>query len=241
MKFLKALMIVATVAVSFMLSACSDSTDPGNTGTVKMEARLSTTSVSAALLDEKVAHVLGAEVDSIALSRVRILVTRLKMQEKGGDDSTGNGDRDIRVGPMVIDATADSISVFATEPIPAGTYDKIKFEFHRFNASQIAEYLNDAIFGPFVVDDRWTVIVDGTVYESGTMHPFTYRSDITANLSLKFPNQIQVQDGETVTVIVEIDPLEIFKQGNGVLDPRDGSNESKIDNAIKSAIKALKK
>ena len=78
-------------------------------------------------------------------------------------------------------------------------------------------------------------------YEGGQASPFTYRSDVTANLSLKFPDQITVADNETVTLLVEIDPIAVFKSGNTVLNPADTSNESKIDNAIKDAIKALKK
>jgi hypothetical protein len=39
---------------------------------------------------------------------------------------------------------------------------------------------------------------------------------------------------------VVVDPILIFKDGR-VLDPRDPANESKIDNAIKASIKALRK
>lgn len=241
MKIRNVLSLMSLFAFSAVFTACSDSSGPNDLTMVTMEARLTEKSVSGTMLDGKVAEALGAEVDSIALDRVRVLVSRLKLKAKGSDDSTSTGDIDVKTGPMVIDADADTIRVFAVGEIPAGNYDKVKFEFHRFDGSQIADYLNDSIFGAFVTDDRWTVIVDGVVYNEGGEFPFTYRSDVTANLSLKFPEQIEVAEGDAITVVLEIDPLDIFGEGNGILDPRDGTNESKIDNGIKSAIKALKK
>ena len=241
MKIRNLISLMSLLALSAVFTACSDSSGPNDLTMLTMEARLTEKSVSGTMLDGKSAEVLGAEVDSIALDRVRVLVSRLKLKAKGSDDSTSAGDVDVKTGPMVIDADADTIRIFAIGEIPAGNYDQVKFEFHRFDGSQIADYLNDSIFGAFVTDDRWTVLVDGVAYEDGEELPFTYRSDITANLSLKFPEQIEVQEGDAVTVVLEIDPLEIFSQGGGILDPRDGTNESKIDNGIKSAIKALKK
>lgn len=236
--------LAGMLALGTLIAACSDSTGPDGTGTVRMQAKLAGSVVNAALLDTKGASPLGAgaEVDSLSISRVRILVTELKLHDKVDDDTTDDDseDRLVKTGPIVIDADSTGVKVFLTEEIPAGDYDKVKFEFHRFNASQVAQYLGDTIFGPFVTDDRWSVIVDGTLYNGGQATPFTYRSDITANLSLKFPEEIEVPEGGTGVIVVEIDPIEIFKEGNGVLDPRDGSNESKIDNAIKSAIRALK-
>ena len=243
MKKLKTITQVAALFSLLLFAACSEDTvTPDGSGNVRMQAKLTENIVSAALLDEKGANPLGSEVDSLTVSRVRILVTELKLHDQGGtdNDSSSVDDEVVKTGPIVIDATADTVKVFLTEPIPAGTYDKVKFEFHRFNGSEVAQYTGDTVFGDFVQDDRWSVIVEGMSYEGGTGTPFTYRSDITANLSLKFPADLVVAEDETAVVIVEIDPVAIFKSGNGVLNPTDNSNESKIDNAIKSAIKALK-
>ena len=243
MKSIKSTSTILTICIAFILSACSESTGPENSGRITMQAKLSQDLVSATLLDTKGANPLGAEVDSLAVSRVRILITELKLHEQKGNDTIDNDDdnRVVKTGPILIDADDDSIRVFASEEIPAGTYDKVKFEFHRFSGSEAGQYTDDPIFGDFVKDDRWSIIIDGESYEGGEATPFTYRSDITANLSLKFPDQIVIEEGSTATVEIEIDPIAVFKQGNGVLNPADGSNESKIDNAIKSAIKALKK
>lgn len=233
--------LVGMLALALTMAACSESTGPGSNGTVKMQAKLTETTVNAALLDSKGTSPLGAEVDSLTVSRARILITELKLHDKSGDNAdSGAFDHTVKTGPILIDATAAGVQVFLTEEIPAADYDKIKFEFHRFSSNEVAQYLNDPVFGPFVHDDRWSVIIDGIAHDGAEDFPFTYRSDITANLSLNFPQNITIPEGGTATVVVEVDPMAIFKEGNGVLDPRDGSNESKIDNAIKSAIKALK-
>ncbi|MGE3800503.1 MAG: hypothetical protein AB7H80_05740 [Candidatus Kapaibacterium sp.] len=243
MKRIKTITQISALAFALTIAACSESTSPDGSGRVTMQAQLSDNLVAGAMLDDKGVSTLGKEVDSITVSRVRILITEVKLHDKDGDDNDSNTvyDKNVKTGPIVIDATADSVKVFLTEPIPVGSYDKVKFEFHRFSGSEAAQYSGDPVFGDFVQDDRWSVIVEGMSYEGGQATPFTYRSDVTANLSLKFPDQITVADNETVTLIVEVDPIAVFKSGGAVLNPADTSNESKIDNAIKDAIKALKK
>lgn len=251
MKLINAFRVIPALILMVIFAACSDSSGPGENGDgrITMQAKLTSNIVSAAMLDDKGASTLAENVDSITVSRVRILVTEIKLHDNDDDDNDDNDstsiddddDRVVKTGPLVIDATADTVKVFLTEPIPSGTYDKIKFEFHRFNGSEVGQYTGDPVFGDFVDGDRWSVIIEGMSYDGGTATPFVYHSDITANLSLKFPDQIVLEEDETETVIVEIDPIAVFKSGNKVLDPRDGSNESKIDNAIRSAIKALKK
>ncbi len=245
MKSIRTITGIATLALMMVLAACSDSTGPDAEGRITMQAKLTDNLVSAAMLDDKGESTLAEEVDSLTVSRVRILITELKLHQNGepDDDSTGTGNSDevVKTGPIVIDATADTVMVFLSEPIPAGDYDKVKFEFHRFNGSEAPQYAGDPVFGDFVEGDRWSVIIEGESFKDGQGTPFVYRSDITANLSLNFPDKIEIEEDETATVIIEIDPIEVFKSGNGVLDPTDNSNESKIDNAIRSAIKALKK
>jgi hypothetical protein len=58
---------------------------------------------------------------------------------------------------------------------------------------------------------------------------------------LKFDPAITLAAGSTAVIVVQVNPGTMLKDGGKILDPRDGANESKIDNAIKSAIKALKR
>lgn len=93
----------------------------------------------------------------------------------------------------------------------------------------------------FVTGDRYSVIIDGVAYKGGTTSPYSYRSNITANLQFKFQPAVDVASGRNVIIVLKIDPIAVFKKGGNILDPCDEANESEIDNAIKSAIKALKK
>lgn len=233
-------LVSVLVIAGGILAGCSDDPASGNDqATVSMQAELATAKINQIISKDRATSLAGAEVDSMKISRVRILVSELKLHRDNED--TVAGDKNVKIGPMIVTVDSAGARVFAVGTVPSGDYDKVKFEFHRFSASEVAGYLGDPNFADFVTNDRWTVIIDGVVYVKGVETPFTYRSDMTANLSLKFDTLLSMGAGATVVIVVQVDPIAIFKDGGKVLDPRDGSNESRIDNAIKSAIKALKR
>lgn len=225
-----------------LVAGCSDSTAPDgdNQTDVTVQTEMTTNRVAgAANKPGAVAIAGGVEADSLVVTRARILISELKLH-RDKEDSIG-GDKTVKTGPILLTIDPAGARTATTGLVPVGTYDKLKFEFHRFSGSEVATYLNDTTFAPFVTDDRYTFILDGTVYSGGQAHPFTYRSQATANLSLKFDPAVQFADAGTTVIVLRVDPLAIFKDGGKVLDPRDGGNRSKIDNAIKDAVKVLKK
>ena len=230
-------------AAVLSIPGCSD--DPSGTGTdatVAMKGELEAASVSATRQKDDATVTLsapGAEVDSLKVSRVRILVSEIKLHRSNED--TVAGDKTVKTAPVLITIDSAGSRTFTTATIPAGSYDKVKFEFHRFASSETAQYLNDTNYRDFVTNDRWTFIVDGMVYNDGVAAPFTYRSDVTANLSLKFEPSIALAEGSSTSIVLVVDPVAVFMSGSKVLDPRDGQNESEIDKGIKEAIKALKR
>lgn len=235
-------LLLAGLLLGTVLTGCSDSVDSDSNGTVRVEAEMDgSASVSRTLNRDEARSLLGAgaTVDSLHLSRVRILISALKLHRSGED--TTSGDRSVHTGPILVTVDSAGTKVVATETIPAGTYDKIKFEFHKLSANEVSTYLNDPFFSDFVTDDRYTFIFDGTVYKDGSAFPFTYRSDATANLDYKLDPAPVLNGGSTMVIVLRVDPRVLAKDGNGVLDPRDGSNEPKFDNAIKSAIHALRR
>lgn len=236
----RGLMVMAGIMAAAALAGCSDDPASGNEqATVQMQAELTSAKVNSTIKKDQLGSLLGAEVDSMKISRVRVLISELKLHRDKED--TVAGDKTVKVGPMIITFDSTGTRTFATGTIPTGDYDKIKFEFHRLSSSEVPTYLADTNFADFVTDDRWTVLIDGTVWVGGTAFPFAYRSDMTANLSLKFDPFLPLTSGATVVIVVQIDPMSVFKDSGAILDPRDGKNESKIDNAIRSTIKALKK
>jgi hypothetical protein len=180
----------------------------------------------------------GVTADSLRISRVRVLISELKLHRDKED--TLAGDKLVKIGPMMITIDTAGTHVFATSTVPPGSYDKLKFEFHRFSSNEVGQYLNDTNFAAFVTNERSTFVIDGTVYNNGVATPFEYKSNVTANLEFKFDNVLDLAAGSNTVIAVVVDPVLIFKDGQ-VLDPRDPGNANKIDNAIKSAIRALKR
>ena len=234
---------IAAGMIAFSIQGCSDS--PSSTGddvTVTMKGELTGSAVTAALRKDESTTILsggGAEVDSLKVTRVRILLKEVKMHRSSSDTTTG--DNTVKTGPVMLTIDSAGSRTFTSATIPSGSYDKLKFEFHRFSGSVTAQYLNDTIYQDFVTDDRWTFIIDGFLFKNGVRTGFTYRSDATANLSLKFEPDITLAAGSAAVIVLSVNPAAVFKSGSAVLDPRDQKNESDIDNAIKSAIKALKR
>lgn len=226
------LVMVGAIALT-TFAACSDNPTSNDQANVAMESQMESSSVTLM----KGSGGAGAEVDSLKVTRIRMFVSRMKLDRDASDTS---GEKNIKTDPFVITFTGQT-NTFASATVPPGTYDKVKFEFHRPSSSQVAAYLNIPEFVDFVTTGRYSVIYDVTLYKGGVAIPFTYASDMTANLSLKFNTPVTLGAGSTNTFVLKLDPSGVFKEGQAVLDPRDESNESEIDNNIKASIKLAKK
>lgn len=231
-------LILSCVATAIIAVGCSDSPTDSEDATVSMQAEM-TTKVVTGTRQKGTSLTAGALVDSLKVTRVRILISELKLHRDKENDTAG--DRTVKIGPNMIDIDTSGVRAFASGTVPSGAYDKVKFEFHRLSSSEVAQYLNDPIFSEFVTNERSTFVINGSVFVDGVETPFVYKSDATANLSYKFEPAITLNGGTQARIVFQVDPIVVFKDGGKVLDPRDPSNESKIDNAIKSAIKALKR
>ncbi|HYF04330.1 MAG TPA: hypothetical protein VEC36_13185 [Patescibacteria group bacterium] len=233
---------ITALAASLSLGACSESTTDVNSSQpqLRLTSEMSTAHVSGTTLKSggDIGFSEGATVDSLRITAVRTLISRIKLH-RDKEDSTG--DRDFKSQPVILTARADTSYVVTTQAIPAGTYDKVKFEFHKLSSSEANNVANDTNFRYFTQPDRATFVIEGILYKNGTPENFTYRSDATANLNLNIQPALTISEGTTATVALRYDPLMIFKTGQQILDPRDSKNESHIDNMIKNAIKALKK
>ena len=221
------------------MSGCSSTDAPADTATVSMVAETEGSVASAAFRKQPNSPAAGAIADSIEITRVRYLLSRVKLHVEGNDTLK---DANIKTGPFIIEFTPGLSKVFTTATIPAGSYEKIKFEIHKFPSSIDQTYLNDPVFSDFVTGERSTVIIEGKVWSAQNTTPtnFVFKSDITANLEAKFPGNITLDAGSTTTLAMIFSPILAFK-ASSVLDPRDPANANDIDNYLKSAIKSLKK
>ena len=222
------------------LSGCSSSTtEPANTSTVTMSAETDGTKATSAFRKNPSPSSSGIVADSIEITRVRFLLSAVKLHVEGNDTTH---DSQIKTGPFILEFTPGFSRVFSTVTIPSGTYEKIKFEIHKFPSSIDQTYLNDPTFTDFVTAERSTIIIEGRVWSAGSSTPvnFVYKSHITLNLEAKFPGSITLGPGSNANLAMVFSPLLAFKAAS-VLDPRDPDNAKEIDEFLKSAVKALKK
>jgi len=225
----------------FAISGCSSSTTitPSTTSSVTMTAETDGTKATSAFNKDQNSPASGNVADSIEITRVRFLLSAVKLHV-AGNDTTHDGE--IMTGPFVLEFTPGFSRVFANITLPEGTYEKIKFEIHKFPSSIDQVYIGDVVFNDFVTNERSTVIIDGRVWsgKSSISVDFEYKSAITANVEAVFPGPITLAGGSNATIAMLFSPMLAFKSSS-VLDPRDPSNKPAIDNFLKSSIKALKK
>ena len=227
--------------LAFGAASCSDSTSTEGAN-VQMTAEMDQSGVGSIMAIKGGAKTAANEVDSLFITRVRLLVSDLKMHQSGEDTAGGKGDKTVKTGPFLIQYDSAGSRVFTNATVPAGSYDRIKFEIHKLSSSEVGQFLNDPVFQDFVTDDRWTVIIEGYVMDEGVRSDFTYRSKQTENIQVRFNPDLSLAEGSTTQVALQFSPKAVFKKGSNLpLDPRDPANHKEMEEGIKDALKALKK
>ena len=226
--------------ISWIIGCSSSTTQPSNTATVNFSGETDGSHASTPFWGKSPTIASsGIRADSIEITRVRFLISSVELHVEGNDTTK---DGELKAGPFVAEFTPGLSRIFSTVTLPSGTYEKIKFEIHKFPTSIASIYLNDPVFTDFVTNDRSTVIIEGKVWPTNIAVPvnFEYKSHITASLEAKFPGSITINAGSTNTLALIFSPVLAFKAAF-VLDPRDPQNSNDIDNFLKTSIKALKK
>jgi hypothetical protein len=223
-----------------MVGCSSTDTPPANTATVTFVGQTEGSNVNKAAWGKGSSIAAsGAIADSVEITGVRFLLSAVKLHPEGNDTTK---DGELKVGPFVAEFTPGLTRTYSTVTVPSGSYEKIKFEIHKFPSTIASTYLNDPVFTDFVTNERSTVIIEGRVWPTNTATPvnFVYKSHITANLETKFPGAITLGVGSTNSLAMIFSPMLAFKS-TFVLDPRDPLNSGAIDGYLKTSIKALKK
>lgn len=241
---MKKLTLFAGVTVCCILAlvvqSCSDdTTNPATQVEIFAEMSSKTAQVILPDKDNTIKQAFGDNADSIRISKVRILVKRLKLHRSAED--TVSGDKEVKAGPFLITIDSAGQRSISSSTIQDGSYDKVKFEIHRFSSSEISTYLNDPIFADFVTGDRYSTIIDCRVFKNGQSFPYSFRSEATSNLSLALDPPFTINNGTVGALLLQLQPSLTFKIGGELLDPRDPRNKKDIENGLKKAIRALKR
>ncbi len=233
-------LLACTVPASM---GCSSSTTPASDqGGVQMYAQMEKNTVTPSLItspsDNRIASG-GLVADSLHIDRIRILVHDVKLHaETDGILFPGHN---VRVGPFLITVNSTGATLSASADLPDGKFDQLKLEVHRFSNSEVSAFINDDVYTDFVTGDRYSMIIDGHVYENGTEHVFRYTSAATLNVLMQFDSALTISPTTSAKLTLLIDPTVLFRSGFTVVDPRDPNNRVKIDNNIRFCFHALKR
>ncbi|MBS1562306.1 MAG: hypothetical protein JSS89_11930 [Bacteroidetes bacterium] len=235
MKVLASGLLVGALAIGMM--SCKSSTSPAGEGSLSMETSIPTATVQSMTIKGEHAEALNC--DSVRVSRVRLLLSRIKLQAI--NDDSGTGGRDVKAGPAVITFERGKItSVFATT-VPVGKYDRIKLESHRLTPPEVIKWSGDAVFGDFATTDRPTVIIEGTVWNGGVATDFVQTSDNTENLTIKAEPYFEITESTATSLKFDFDAVEWLKVGGKIRDPRDGDNKNDLKLRLKTFFKLMRK
>ena len=220
-------------AVALIAAGCSESTAPATDGQITMSTRYTTQTVLA-----KSQGTLA--VDSVVISRARLVVRDIKFKTLGEDSLN------FRTAPMVLELSlAGAVQSIGTSTVPFGTYNRVEFDVHRVEAPEIAALpsADQAVFTDFLAGEKYSIIVDGTVYRSGLAPAtFTYRSKVDAKQKITLdPAMVLDESATNVNATLVVSSAGWFTNSVGALvDPTDTNNEGVIDENLKASIKVYK-
>lgn len=161
--------------------------------------------------------------DSLFLDTVKVLIKDIKLNVASGSDSTN-----FKVGSFVLYLNLNSsVNTISTAMIPAGTYDKVKFEIHKLEDTETPP-------DPDFKDSsgRYSVIVKGK-YNSV---PFVFKTDPSVHQKLSFPGNLIVTSTGKSNITLKVSPYIWFYKNGLLLNPNESGNKNDIDNNIKNNV-----
>nr|MDA3844659.1 hypothetical protein [Candidatus Kapabacteria bacterium] len=142
MKIIMSLLLLSAI---FFFSSCSESSGPENLATVNIQTEMSSDAIQIAVKESKDAFIQKSEVDSVHVSTVRILLSRIMFHSENEEDE--ETDENFKTGPFVFigDETGANFKMVSGQIAP-GSYGKIKFEIHRFVPNEIDQFTDVVLF-----------------------------------------------------------------------------------------------
>ncbi len=231
----------AMSAVAFFATGCSSSsTSPGTTANVTATTDMENETISG-IAGKFASPAVGPIVQSLTITHVRVLMSGLHLHVS---DEAAAGTGNFTAQPIIADfkagATAQTVATIA---VPFGTYSQLIFDLHQLDNTADASLITNTSFADFVMLDRPTIIIDGTLTDNaGVTQNFSYRTSMVANLKpLILPTVIMLAE-KSYTIDLRFDGKIAFGSLSGkALDPRAPENKVDLDAQIAKAFKALQK
>ncbi len=208
------------------LAACSNgSTNPNADGHLRLQLATTGTGATAGPSLADVSVTRGS--DEIVISDVQLVARKLKLERADGTcptpdlSDTGDGDEEdsdecpnLKLGPLLLDPPLGTgAETSFTVDLPAGTYTELRLQIHKPSNNN-----KDAAFLAANPDFAGVSIkVTGTF--NGT--PFTFTTDITAEVETEFDHPVVVvADGTTsLTLLLDVRGWFLNQGGSALLSP----------------------
>lgn len=215
------------ILLLFTFIACSDSASPETTGTINLSSKYSTAVLS------------KSSAAGVTITKATYILREIKF--KTAKDST---EGIYKTTPLVLELnTSGNVQNVGGLKVPFGTYNRLEFDIHRAEANDTTAMSSEerAKIRPFFAGDKYSVIIEGIYNDGTTQKNFVYKSKINMKQKIDLPQPLVVTENEnTINATMLISSYDWFKDNNTILDPTDSKNSSKIDNNIKSSIKAVR-
>jgi len=174
-------------------------------------------------------------VDSIEITSARFLLKEIEFESVLGDSL------EYEAGPIVVELDlSGSVNTIAVSDVPLGTYDEIEFEVHRIDSSDLADQglVNSLEFQDFMQDERYSIIIKGTMFAPQGPTTFQFRSRVNEKQEYNLnPPLVLNTEGQVANVTLIISSANWFRVANGsLLDPTKPSNENQISKNLKASI-----
>ncbi len=224
---------LTTLIISAFIVGCSDSTSPAADGQLTLSTRYTSQAVLAKTSG-------GTAVDSVRITRARLVLRDIKFKTAGEDSLN------FRSQPIVLELSlAGAVQQVGLATVPFGTYSRIEFDVHRVESPEIAALpsAEQAAFADFLAGERYSIIIDGTVYRTGlAATSFSYRSKVDAKQKIDLSPALVVDQGtsEANSTLLVSSSGWFQAPGGGLVDPTDTNNEGVIDENLKASIRVFK-
>jgi hypothetical protein len=222
--------LLTAVALSVAVLGCAKSSNPltpSSATPVSLSVAFSTNAAPITLMKNSGV----SSVDSIRIDSAVVVFQRIKFESHIDSvivDTSGNFDREddsnlnvIFMGPFIVHVR-DTVAInFASQMLPPGTYNGIKFKIHRMQQGEQGEDSDEFNHhhNAMPTDTSITgssIIVWGAVKKNGSWIPFTYR--LREELEFKIKGNFTVNNA-TNTVNIALN----FNMGSWFVDPMSGS------------------
>ncbi|MGA2298392.1 MAG: hypothetical protein ABSG15_12675 [FCB group bacterium] len=244
---MKTIFIITGIILLLILSSsCEEESARAPFVFVGLYARIENSTVSSANLKSNSNHTLTAPYDSLHVDSIKILANHLQFHIDNKYDELYTLDTFIfKFGyssPFIINF--NNFTNLFDDPnnigglLLIGILDNVYFEHYRISTDEINLYKNDTKLSDFTTLDRYTTIIEGTIFKGNDTTHFIYRSTANANIKINIQTDYPISDR------INLEPYEhyygfftinakgIFINNGILLDPLDENNRAFIDSKL---------